>query len=576
MRSIGRFGFVALLALACTTQEAQPPPGSIIVSPGSHALVIRISGSGTVQSATPALSCHSDCQLDASGNLTLTAVPDAGGTFAGWQGDCSGTGTCPLTMDADRRVTALFAAPKPPPPPGRFTVTVHLSGSGSGRVTSSPGGIDCPGACAMTMQEGSPVTLTAQAVEGSTFSGWGGACHGAGTCTITASGDAWASFETNTPPPPPPPPPPPSQCAALQPDSSRAPVAVAVGGPNEPGCGPGMGDAAGAIGLQTTDFVHQGSHAILIHIMDGDSGKQKTSTGHNGANGSFGTWLPQPDGFVGYFNSGPSSGPYYFQLEAWNSDGKLQKTTSSMQGNPGVTIAAGGGVIAAGTFTFTPGSPGKTQAALFGPDLSTKWTHDLASKGTVFGIGCDATNRCLVMTDGGPGTISAQWFDANGTAATGEFVILRGFQPGLSTWFETAPWIGGGVAVRRVDQQIDSTGRPWRTAQWLVTVPAGQATSHDAPQWLKDRANTNLALARGGKAYAVLPMGAPDVDCTQKIDVLAPDGTSCGTLDMTVASGRCRTEDVALSFGGTPIQSMPQQLSPKDMCSFRWWKDAVH
>jgi hypothetical protein len=45
---------------------------------------------------------------------------------------------------------------------------------------------------------------------------------------------------------------------------------------------------------------------------------------------------------------------------------------------------------------------------------------------------------------------------------------------------------------------------------------------------------------------------------------------------MTIASGRCRTQDVALSFGGTPIQPMPKELSQNDMCSYRWWKDAVH
>ena len=94
-------------------------------------------------------------------------------------------------------------------------------------------------------------------------------------------------------------------------------------------------------------------------------------------------------------------------------------------------------------------------------------------------------------------------------------------------------------------------------------------------QWRHDRRDTNLAIARSGKAYAMLPMGAPNADCAQKIEVLAPDGTSCGSFDATLASGNCRTEDLALTLGGTPIQPMPRELSSQDSCSYRWWKDAL-
>jgi hypothetical protein len=42
--------------------------------------------------------------------VTLTATPDAGFGFAGWSGDCSGTGACALTMNAAKNVTAIFGA----------------------------------------------------------------------------------------------------------------------------------------------------------------------------------------------------------------------------------------------------------------------------------------------------------------------------------------------------------------------------------------------------------------------------------------------------------------------------------
>ncbi|MCP4684481.1 MAG: hypothetical protein GY867_03435, partial [bacterium] len=41
-------------------------------------------------------------------DVTLTATADAGSTFTGWSGACSGTGDCVLTMDAAKSVTATF------------------------------------------------------------------------------------------------------------------------------------------------------------------------------------------------------------------------------------------------------------------------------------------------------------------------------------------------------------------------------------------------------------------------------------------------------------------------------------
>ena len=43
--------------------------------------------------------------------MTLTAATASGHTFAGWSGNCTGTGTCVLTMSAARAVSATFSAP---------------------------------------------------------------------------------------------------------------------------------------------------------------------------------------------------------------------------------------------------------------------------------------------------------------------------------------------------------------------------------------------------------------------------------------------------------------------------------
>src|SRR4051812_18909974 len=57
-------------------------------------------GSGTVTSSPSGIDCGYTCQRSyvPSAVVTLTASPASDSTFAGWSGDCSGTGTCEVTM----------------------------------------------------------------------------------------------------------------------------------------------------------------------------------------------------------------------------------------------------------------------------------------------------------------------------------------------------------------------------------------------------------------------------------------------------------------------------------------------
>ncbi|MBX3715937.1 MAG: hypothetical protein KF738_08050 [Burkholderiales bacterium] len=79
-------------------------------------------------------------------------------------------------------------------------LSVSRSGTGSGRVTSSPAGIDCGTTCSAQFAAGLSVTLTATPASGSTFGGWSGACTGTGSCVVamTASRSVAASFTAGT------------------------------------------------------------------------------------------------------------------------------------------------------------------------------------------------------------------------------------------------------------------------------------------------------------------------------------------------------------------------------------------
>src|SRR6266545_5517475 len=93
-----------------TTTTTLPPRFTLSVAKSG-------AGTGTVSDGG-AIVCGSTCAATyASGTIvTLTASPSAGSVFQGWSGACTGTGSCTVTMDANKSVTAQFDP--------TFTVTV--------------------------------------------------------------------------------------------------------------------------------------------------------------------------------------------------------------------------------------------------------------------------------------------------------------------------------------------------------------------------------------------------------------------------------------------------------------------
>jgi len=79
-------------------------------------LVLTGTGDGSV-SRTPGATCNA-VVCDLSGNVgdavTLTAQPASGSSFLGWQGDCSGTGACAVTVTPTTSVIARFRAAQLP------------------------------------------------------------------------------------------------------------------------------------------------------------------------------------------------------------------------------------------------------------------------------------------------------------------------------------------------------------------------------------------------------------------------------------------------------------------------------
>ena len=96
-------------------------------------------GSGQVNSTPSGIVCGDSCQasFDAGTVVTLIATPDASSIFTDWSGACSGTGSCQVTIDQTRSVTASFAVNALPQASFTLVCTgVHCSLNGSGSTDS--------------------------------------------------------------------------------------------------------------------------------------------------------------------------------------------------------------------------------------------------------------------------------------------------------------------------------------------------------------------------------------------------------------------------------------------------------
>ena len=81
--------------------------------------------------------------------------------------------------ESDNEYTKFITIASPP------TFPLSVSTNGSGVVTSTPTGINCPSNCISNYSSGSSLILTATPTSGWVFSGWsGGGCSGTGNCQV--------------------------------------------------------------------------------------------------------------------------------------------------------------------------------------------------------------------------------------------------------------------------------------------------------------------------------------------------------------------------------------------------------
>ncbi len=197
--------------------------GDVYVVDTPNHEVDRFDSTGTfVQAYTGTFGALSGLAVDPSSGNLLVGDPGQGvvhefDTFGNLLGDTDGSGTpagsfSPQGLVVDSNGTLYVADATSPvvdvfgsggPPPATHDLDVSLSGAGSGKVTSSPAGINCGAACSHRFIENSTITFTATPDAVNRFTGWtvdgdSDVCAGTGTCDVpigTTDHTVVANFE---------------------------------------------------------------------------------------------------------------------------------------------------------------------------------------------------------------------------------------------------------------------------------------------------------------------------------------------------------------------------------------------
>jgi hypothetical protein len=186
---------------ACTVVVSELLSVTATFQSNTYPLLVSLIGSASGSVTGTGVSCSgppgTNCSVDLARNSTvvLTAAGTGGGTFTGWSGACTGTGSCSVTMSAAKGVAATFQ------PPG-YTLKVRLGGAGTGKVTGG-GLLDCGdggSTCSATFAPGTVVSLAQVPGANSTFTGWGIVCTGTGPCNVkmNSSKTVSATFQPST------------------------------------------------------------------------------------------------------------------------------------------------------------------------------------------------------------------------------------------------------------------------------------------------------------------------------------------------------------------------------------------
>lgn len=332
------------------------------------------------------------------------------------------------------------------------------------------------------------------------------------------------------------------ECDALVPTGVPEPVAVSIPNTSFHACGYGTSEGTGHVvgshfGPATIDY--------SVFSSAGDAEQQMVVLG---------LVIPLPDGWQA---TRPTLGGVVVQT--YSGDG-----TPRVSATPDLTGLSApswlftddplGGTLLTGSGTAASGIC-RGLAQRFRADGSARAVAQIGC--AVPGAGVSTGGASLVIEEGGASGHDAvlRWFDPDGNplAAPSDDGPLsapfpNGNDPGLR------PLLDGSLVAR--------SGSAW-TRRFPPLAPNGEA----APPWLAARTGQSFRFTRGNRGYAFFPPGGVgSSDCTQQVELVAPDGRLCARVTFRRDGNACTTGFIDQGWDGSVIEQ-----TAANACSWRVW-----
>jgi len=408
--------------------------------------------------------------------------------------------------------------------------------------------------------DGATVALSAAANNGSTFAGWGGACSGAGSCSVKMTSDAAVTARFDASPKPV------DDCAGLVPPSPGAPSQFKWEKQD-------LGNMGGSCFPAETD----GTGHLAVSWQNGYQPHDSRFTFVDPAGTQVGSFrgvglllIGQASGFMGGECAGGMCSQDYVVLDP---EGHLlyRGPGGSTTGNNKQANDPTGGMIH--ERNAPDDGSGNITMLLDAIDAggAVRWTRALPE---LFGrydrkdliIGADRKGNVLALWQSdrryGDGTWAGQWFDPSGAPGP----VFQAVGSGGAY----LPW----KLFERAESGLFVSG----FQGWLGQFDAQATSMSPPPPWLASRPNTTLHMVHGGNGYAVLPTPGSSAACEQVVEVISPSGKVCGSSTFAVGGGYCTTSSIIVGYDGTVVQQLPREREAPCKaadhecdCTYRFW-----
>jgi hypothetical protein len=205
--------------------------------------------------------------------------------------------------------------------------------------------------------------------------------------------------------------------------------------------------------------------------------------------------------------------------------------------------------------TRSYGTSGKLVA--FDTVGNQRWSVAVSGTGLFASIGVDRAGNTLLLFQHGNSTTSFDglWFSHDGAAQGSAFAAYQSSTNHDYQDLRLIARVGDGLFLQ---SQPTPSLVPPNSTSWLASFDALATHSDPAPAWLASRPNTIIHPVHGGTGYAMIPVSGQQASpCQQSIEVLAPNGESCGRATFKVDDNACTTAPMWVGYDGTVLQNRP-------------------